>query len=154
MSDNRDSVQKLSSEMTWIVQIVAPLILAGLILAVAVPTWLSRAVTWHDLLDLAVPIALLAWPAWILVRLRQVSIAQQDGLVVSGSHGELFVRFSEILKVGQFPLTGFTVLVTLVLKNDTKYGKKIRFVARGAYRGWRGYTHPDVLVLRDRIKSV
>ena len=101
---------------------------------------------------------LVAMQGWNLARLKGVSVSPGE-LRLNEILGECAVRCCDIegvrtnrwLSVNLLPTPA--PVVTITLKKPCRFGRKVRFLARGTKIGWVNDVHPDVIMLRRMAEA-
>lgn len=97
------------------------------------------------------PIFFLVFTLWLAWGLKWVAIdAPNDQLYVSNYRKEIAIPFSEIADVTEFILSD-PRRITVRLRNETGFGKKIVFLGTYRFGGWLAGSHPIVKELRELL---
>jgi len=143
--------EKLSSDITILIKTVLPaLLLLGM---VGGPIWevVTNGLAWE--LYIVVPAWLVFGPmCFYFVRLKTVT-ASDEGLLVGNFVTNTCIPYCDIVAARQYHANNCT-FVTLVLRNRTRFGEFVRYVAHSHFVGVRRESHPDLAVLRVKAPTM
>jgi hypothetical protein len=95
------------------------------------------------------PIGFLLFSLWLAWGLKWVAIdAPNKRLYVSNYRKEIAIPFSEIVDVTEFILSD-PRRITIHLRTETEFGKKIVFLGTYRFGGWLAGSHPIVKELKE-----
>ena len=138
-------IKELSSSTTFLYKLVFPIIF--IIILISFYFDVKESIV---SIFLYIPIIfVIIFLGWRAADLKEVAI--KDGnLIISNIFNEIKIPVSEIENVRQtFPI--FEISISITLKKETEFGKKIRFVPKNEFY-WSGQ-HPTVKYLRGRINK-
>lgn len=97
------------------------------------------------------PLVFLVFGLWLASGLKWVAIdAPNKRLYVSNYRKEIAIPFSEIADVTEFILSD-PRRITIHLRNETEFGKKIIFLGTYRFGGWLAGPHPIVKELKGLL---